>query len=323
MESFLLPQLTCPFASAINPHAALVHQHTLDWVQRFALVHGDTGYQWVGVVSVGELAARAHPHASREALELISNWYAWMFFRDDQCDESAIGRYPERLTTINTRFLEILGGAPKTDLDGPLAHALHDLRERIERQVTPTWLRRFTRTVKEYFASTVWEATNRARNFTPDVATYIRMRPLTGGLAIDTEFIEIVEQTHLPPEVRSHPVVRALTTASNNVVCWANDLISLEKEVKCGDVHNLVLVLRHAYQLTLQQAIDHAAQMYNREIAAFLELETQLPSFGTAVDANLRRYLSVLCARMRGNLDWSYATTRYRMAAPTLRRIVA
>lgn len=85
------------------------------------------------------------------------------------------------------------------------------------------------------------EAINRARGITPDLTTYLRMRSLTSGLWIDTEFIEIAERVHLPPEVRNHSVVRTLTCAANNIVCWANDIISLDKEVKRGDIHNLVL----------------------------------------------------------------------------------
>jgi 5-epi-alpha-selinene synthase len=216
---------------------------------------------------------------------------------------------------MNARFLEILKGAEPATEEDSLAHALWDLRQRLRvRAPTSTWMRRFIRSVRDHFDSTVWEAANRLEGLTPDIRVYVRMRPITGGLYVDTEFIEITEHTHLPLEVRQHRDVKSLMQASNNVVCWANDIISLEKEVQRGDVHNLVLVLQQKLDLSLQEAVDRAAEMYDAEIQKFVELEPQLPSFGKAVDANLRTFVSVLRTRMRGNLDWSLESGRYQSA---------
>jgi 5-epi-alpha-selinene synthase len=105
---------------------------------------------------------------------------------------------------------------------------------------------------------------------------------------------------------------------ANNVVCWSNDIISLDKEMKRGDVHNLVLALRCEHQLVLQEAIDHAGELHDAEVRAFIDLEPRLPSFGAAVDAELARYVVILRSWMRGNLDWSHASGRYRPAKPVL-----
>ena len=216
---------------------------------------------------------------------------------------------------MNASFLDTLKGAPPTDQDEPLAHALQDLQQRLRTKVTATWMRRFVRSVKEHFEASVWEATNRAENISPDLPTYVRMRPLTGGMHVDSEFIEITRGIRLPAEVRGHEVVSSLTVASNNVICWANDIFSLAKEVKRGDVHNLVLVLQHQYGLSLQESIDHAARMHDGAVRAFMEWEPHLPSFGTVVDANLKRYVSALRTRMRGNLDWVHESVRYGWTA--------
>ena len=311
MEQIVLPGLFCPFPSAVSQYAEEVHQGTIDWLRRFHVIT-DEASQRVSANHLGWLAARFHPDAPREELQLVSDWYAWFFFRDDQRDESEIGKQPERLAAVDARFLNILKGASLTDDDEPLAHAINDLRLRLRPRVTATWMRRFIRIVKEHFDSTVWEATNRARYIIPDVATYVRMRPLTGGMHVDAAFIEITWRIHLPPEVRGHPVVSALTLTSNNVVCWANDIFSLEKELKRDDVHNLVLVLQHTYQLDLQEAIERAAAMHDAGVRTFIDLEPRLPSFGSAVDSNLRRYVSTLRTRMRGNLDWAHESVRYQ-----------
>ncbi len=99
---------------------------------------------------------------------------------------------------------------------------------------------------------------------------------------------------------------------SNNVICWANDLFSLEKEAESGDVHNLVLILRHERKGSLQEAVSDAVAMHNSQVEEFENLEPQIPSFGRAVNANLGRYITVLKTRMRGNFDWSQESGRYK-----------
>jgi hypothetical protein len=177
-------------------------------------------------------------------------------------------------------------------------------------------MRRFTRSVKEYLAATVWEAINRVQGAVPDLETYLVMRRLTNALQTDTCLIELAEATRLPPDVFKHQHLQRLMQASENIVAWGNDIVSLAKEMQCGDVHNLVLVLQHAYGCSLQEAVHRATAMHNAELQVFLDLESRLPSFSAAVDRNLACYVAVLHARMRGSLDWASTSGRYRRHAP-------
>ena len=192
---------------------------------------------------------------------------------------------------------------------------MYDLRERIRARAAPGAMARCVQSVEEFFAACVWEATNRKQGITPDVATYIKMRPFSGGLYTYINLIEIIEQITLPRRVREHPTVQRLTLTANNVVCWTNDIVSLAKELKQGDVHNLVLALQHKHRLTLQEAMDRAAALHAAEVRAFIDLELRLPSFGTVLDSQVKAYSSVLRSWMRGNLDWSYTSGRYFQAA--------
>lgn len=322
VKQVILPKLYYPFPPAINEHADTAHEGTVDWAGRFRLLPGEAAYRLFSVTSIGRLAARTHPDVPLDELQLISDWYSWLFFRDDKADDSEIGRHPGQLSAADGRLLDVLEGDKPTERDEPLAHALRDLRERLRerlriRGLSGVWMRRFVRAVRGHLEATLWEATNRALAAVPDPTLYVRMRPLTGGLQIITELLEIIDGIHLPTKVREHPKVQRLTEGSHRVACWTNDIISLEKELRHGEVNNLVVVLHHAYGLTLQQAIDRAAEMHNAEVCAFVELETCLPSFGSEVDANLRRYVSALRARMRGVLDWSYESERYRTGVGT------
>jgi 5-epi-alpha-selinene synthase len=247
MQPIVVPSLFCPFPAAVNPHGAAVHQAIIMWAKRVHLIPDDTGAaQRLAATNLSGLAARFHPHAPRDILQLVAEWYVWGFVRDDLCDESDLGTHVAALMTINARCLEILQGVCPTPRDHPLTQALADQWQRIVPRTTLIWQRRFTRSVREYLAATVWEALNRVQHTIPDVATYCRMRRLTSALQTDTDLIELTT-TRLPLEVYQHPVVQPLTDASNKVVCWSNDIASLAKEVHRGDMHNLVVVLHHAH----------------------------------------------------------------------------
>jgi 5-epi-alpha-selinene synthase len=158
----------------------------------------------------------------------------------------------------------------------------------------------------------VWEATNRRQGQIPDAASYCAMRLFTSAVYPCLLLIELTEGLRLPPEVCDHPDVQRLAEMTNNVISWSNDIVSLEKERRQGDVHNLALVLSHERRLTLQAAVDRVGALHDAEVYAFIALTRRLPSFSPTVDADLQRYVSGMRFWMRANLDWSLDTVRYR-----------
>jgi 5-epi-alpha-selinene synthase len=312
VEQIVLPDLFCPFAPVVNKHAAIVQEETTRWASSFGLLPDQRSQRAFRATAAGRLAARFHPFAGREDLRLISDFYAWMFLQDDRRDESEVGRHPGRLSDDDRRSIEVLEGSSPEPHDGPPVHALGGLRERLTlRAPGPAWVRRFVRGVEQYFEASLWEAANRARGIVPDPEDYARMRPLTAGLGVDDELIQLTGEARLFGGAREHPAVRRLTLASQNAVCWANDAFSLKKELAHGDVHNLVVVLARAEGLGLQEALDRVAEVHDEEVRNFVRLSSRLPSFGAAVDEQLGRYVAVLRARIRGNLDWSRESARY------------
>lgn len=309
--SITLPTLFCPFASTLNRHAEVVERTTIEWADRFQLLEDPHVRRRLGGVRVGWLVSHAYPNASREDLQLMTDWTTWLFLQDDQCDENGIGKQPEQLGIIHARSLEILRGAQPSANDRVLSHALLNLRQRMEQYGMQGWMPRFIATFENSLNASVWEATNRQRKVIPDVATYIRYRAFTGGLYTHIVLQELTEHLQLPATIREHPTIVQLTRMAVNVVCWANDLFSLMKEITQGDVHNLVLSLQHKHQLSLQEAVDRAAALHDTEVRAFIELTLRVPSFGMEVDVELKRYIAILRSWMRGNLDWSYMSGRY------------
>lgn len=311
----MLPHFHCPFPSLVNPYAEVADRHTLDWVKRFDLVPCEREYQRLMASKFGGLAARAYPNAALEELQLASDWNTWLFIRDDDCDETGLGRDPAKLAQVHERLAEILLGDELSRSDLPLVHGLFDICGRLRRKADNAWMCRFTHSVIEYFDASVWEAQNRAANITPDPETYMMMRPYTGGLYTDIELIDVTEGLRLPLHVRKHEALQQLVRMANNVVCWSNDVLSFAKERRHNDVHNLVVTLHSHYGLSVPNAVQRAADMTNGEVRRFIALRERLPEFGADVDGDVGRFVAVLCSWMRGNLDWAYASGRYAVPA--------
>ena len=318
MEQFFLPTLYCPFEPAISPYAERVDKQTMAWAHRFGLITTDAVAQRFRTARLGWLAAYLAPTLPLEALQLLSDWNTWAIMWDDACDSPDMRSQPERLTMAHTGFLSIFHTNDCTNAKGSLARALQDIRQRIVQQADTARLYRFIYHVEEFFAGCVWEATNRAQQRIPDVATYIHMRRLTSGMYTSLKLIEITDGINLPLEVWRHPAIEGLRQLATNAVCWANDIISLHKEIKRGDMHNLILALQIAEQVDLQTAINRVADLHNAEVHAFLAAEQALPRLGVVVDRTLERHTALLRSFMYGNLAWSAISGRYRPTADTL-----
>jgi 5-epi-alpha-selinene synthase len=235
-----------------------------------------------------------------------------LFLLDDQCDEAGMGHDPEQLACLHTQLVDVLQGIPPRQDQASLVHALWDLRTRILEHAPEGWYGRFSRSVTQYFSANVWEATNRRQGQIPNAASYCAMRLFTSAVYPCLLLIELTEDLRLPSEVYGHPNVQRLAKMTNNVISWANDIVSLEKERLQGDVHNLALILSHEQKLTLQAAVNKVGVLHDAEIYAFISLSRQLPSFTPSTDNDLQRLVSGMRFWMRANLDWSLETVRYR-----------
>lgn len=313
-----LPSLYCPFPAAINPHANIVHERAVAWARRFHLLRREAAYRRLNRLQYSMLMARAYPSASLEGLQLVADWSTWLFLLDDQCDEAGIGKEPEQLASMHALLLDVLDGTPPSAHADAFAHALWDVYTRLHKYAHAEWLQRFRESVRMYFEANVWEARNRQSGQPPDVVTYCAMRPFTSAVYPCLMLIELTDHLRLPSAVLHNPHVQRLELMTNNVISWANDLVSFEKEQQQGDVHNLVLVLAHERGISLQAAVERAVVLHDAEVRAFVALAKQLPAIMPTSTADLERYVTGMRFWMRANLDWSLAAARYTSVQPVV-----
>lgn len=304
--------LWCPFPEAIHPAAARVQQTTTQWAQEFGLLRSRRECERFARGEYGILMARAYPTAREEDLQLIADWNSWTFLLDDQFDEHSVGFDPHALEQLSDRILAILGGAAPSPSAPATFHALHDIACRLRARRDDMWMERFGACVRASLAAGQWEAGNRAAGRMPREREYRHMRLFTSGVFCYLTLIELAAQIALPDAIVHHPAVQYLAQTTNRVICWSNDLFSLLKEVARRDVHNLVIILQHERQLSLDSAVQEVTVDHDAEVEAFQHGRAQLPSFGAAHDDAVQRYVDGMQAWMRANMDWSLATGRYQ-----------
>ncbi len=305
-----VPRLDYPFKEVLKEPAPAVVGAVTAWLTRLELGPAPADLRAHVARSFGCLAATLHPYAAQDWQILLGKWYCWAFLHDDRCDGSELGRQPERLKRLTDRLAELFAGAPPRPDDEPLGRALVDLRGELLRAGGDLWLAQLQDELERYFSALAWEAHNRAENTPPSLSRYLEMRPITVGLRLDDLFSRADGLT-LPENVRNLAGVAALTRLANELVCWANDLVSLDKELRQGDVHNLVRVLQQAKGLSLQDAVEQASRQHDQTLARFLETEQHVKArLGAWRDLEL--HLELLRARVRGIYDWSLVSGRYR-----------
>lgn len=301
-------ELWCPFTTTRNAHAAATERRALDWARRFGLLEAGAVNKRL---EYNRLAPLVHPHVPLPALQIATDWFSWLSLIDDEWDESSRGADPEGMRAVHERMLAVLAGEEPTPDDDPFTHALRDLQTRILACNGRACLARFTRTVRDYFAASRWEAENRQRGVVPTPESFLGMRGHCGATLTAFELFGVVEGIDVPGHVLDHPHVRTMSVLASNQVSWCNDLFSFRKERLHGDVHNLVHVLAVHHRSSIADAFRRAIAIHDADVAEFVALARTLPRFGAGLDEALGHYVAFLGRWMRGAYEFSLTAERF------------
>lgn len=312
MPTIKVPPIHYPFPSLLHPRVNDIEHHTITWCSKFGLVTTAAGLKRLHKSKFGWLLARVFPQGSMEGVCLASDYNTWLFLRDDQTDHSDPDQLEAslHLTYACIDYLE----ANSFTTNDPMLAALRNIWERIEALGYPGGCARLRKSLGEYLASTLWEATNRQKQQIPGLKEYLHMRTYTGAMRTEPDLVEVVEKVQLPDEILQLHTLERLRLACCNLVTWSNDIVSFNREIAQGDVHNIILTLQQEYNITQEGAILEAMRMHDEEVALFVKLEQEVPVYGNAVDQHLERYVAGLRNWVRGNVDWAVKDTlRYSM----------
>lgn len=256
---------------------------------------------------IGRLAARANPRGGSALAQIAADWTTLFCLLDDHIERlDGPSAVKECLSSIAAMLRH--GGEAGGD---PLLRAGADLHARIAEVAPSEAQARFQERVSQLFEAFIVEAEVRRRGAVPDLTAYLPMRQVTVGLYVEFEISELSWGIDLGEGARFHPARGALARMASNIVGWANDIYTYEKELEQGEGTNLVAVLALARGLSLAEAVAAAARRHDDEVRSFAALCDDLPRIEGEARAELRRYASMLTAWVRGHLDWARETGRY------------
>jgi 5-epi-alpha-selinene synthase len=311
VEGIVMPRINCKYPSRINLHAEALRNYSLEWATRHQLIKGEAAVRRFIGSCYYMLPSRAYPNAGMEDLKIVNDWLVLLFMWDDQFDEAPTEFSPLEVESILEGYGNTLTSVPGFEPQRPVLRALQDVCRRTYWRMPPWWRDRFAQHTLLWLETYIWSVNNSRLGLVPPLDLYVEKRRHTGAMNMVFDLIDFAEHLDWPERVRNSACIEELTNIANDAICWANDVVSLEKEIVRGEVNNLVIVIKHAENLTLQQSVDRVGDMINARMHLFEEKLRDLPSYWPRLDDEIQKYAEGLRAWMRANLDWSSETLRY------------
>ncbi|MGX5819514.1 terpene synthase family protein [Chitinophaga lutea] len=309
-----VPELYCPVPQRICPHVETAHAHTAQWLLDFNLVPDPVVYDRYLQERFAWMAARMYPYADEHRLNIITDLDTLLFLIDDELDHQEFFKGKAYWKQFAGTFIDILehNAYPKP-YGSPIMDALSELWHRITAISTPAWRKQFTQSITDMYNAAFWENDNLSEDKQIKLRQYLKVRQFLGAANVATDTIDIASPTiAIPPVCKDNPLLANIVELCRNTVCWANDLFSLDKELAHGDTHNLVLILKKEWELSLEEALREAARLHDQDVRTLFQLWDQALIYDDRTNEALSTYIDALTAIMRGNIDWSVAeTARY------------
>ena len=303
--------LWCPLAPGIHPDWQRWERDTVSWIERFDLDEEQKEAGRLRSTTAGELAGRTILTAeSPPGGQFSTDSLMWLFaFDDAYCDEGRYSHDPGEMAVLVAEMIRI-AETGQTTSTRPLSRALADLRQRLAALTGATQVSRWEQAMKGYLGYQIWEASYRSSNRMPTIDQYAVARIRNGSMEVCTMTLDVAEGYEVPAAEMADPDVRALTEMACSLVGLDNDIASYYKEhERSGDKLNLVDVIAHERGQRPARALPEAVAFRDAVLTLYLELSEQVRP---AVSAQTQRYMRGLSGWIRGNLDWSANTPRYR-----------
>lgn len=316
MSAPVFARLHLPWPARTNRFARPYARAAADLLLEVGLITDDPGdrgaRRFQGVVV---LDPHVYPYASLDRLLVAGAFSQWLFFLDDQYDDHPeLGRNPVEVRRIMDRSFEALATGRLPPAATPFARFTIHLRQRLEASCPPGWMQRFLRNVQAYlFEGSLRTAMHWAEDRVPSTDDYLGMRMHDSAVFPAIDMVEVAAGIRLPPEVLDHPSIIEMKQLTVRHTAYVNDLFSYQKEVLwSGTPCNLVHVLMHNESIRFEEAVGEIVAMVNRDVQRFLELERSLPGVPPAIADEVEAYITGMKDWMRGNVEFSLASGRYR-----------
>ncbi|OLF07470.1 Geosmin synthase [Actinophytocola xinjiangensis] len=328
MQPFELPDFYMPYPARLNANLERARVHSKAWAYDMDMIdvpqHGTKIWDEDDFDShdYALLCAYTHPDATGEDLDLVTDWYVWVFYFDDHFlelfkrtgDLPAARAYLDRLAAFMPPHGEIT-----EEPENPVERGLADLWRRTVPVHSADWRARFVESTKNLLDESLWELANINDGRVSNPIEYIEMRRKVGGAPWSANLIEHVAGAEVPAAISASRPMRVLRDAFADGVHLRNDLFSYEREVLDeGELSNGVLVLERFLDLTTQQAADKVnelltSRLHQFEHTALTEVPPLFDQHGIDPLARLGvgAYVKGLQDWQAGGHEWHMRSSRY------------
>jgi germacradienol/geosmin synthase len=328
MQPFELPDFYMPYPARLNPNLERARKHTKAWAYSMDMI--DVPQNGIPIWDEHDLDSHdyallcsyTHPDAPGPELDLVTDWYVWVFYFDDHFlelykrsnDIPGAKAYLDRLAL----FMPVEGEITETPTN-PVERGLADLWQRTVPARSADWRRRFVVSTKNLLDESLWELANITEGRVANPIEYIEMRRKVGGAPWSANLIEHAVGAEVPAEIAATRPMEVLRDTFADGVHLRNDLFSYEREVQQeGELSNGVLVFEKFLGCTTQEAADAVNDLLTSRLHQFEHTAlTDVPALFDEhrVDpgsrANTAAYVKGLQDWQSGGHEWHLRSSRY------------
>ncbi|WP_283133074.1 terpene synthase family protein [Rhizohabitans arisaemae] len=329
MQAFTLPDFYMPYPARINPHLERAREHSNRWAADMGMLDAPKpggGVVWdeaaLAAMDYALMCAYTHPDCDGPMLDLITDWYVWVFFFDDNFLEHF--KYSRDMHGAKAHLdrLELFMTAPGQTPPEPENAAeagLKDLWERTIPLMSDAWRERFTTSTHNLMVESMWELENIDRGRIANPIEYIQMRRRVGGAPWSANLVECAARAEIPDAIAGTRPIKVLTDTFADAVHLRNDLFSYQREVQEeGENSNAVLVFERFFDCPTQEAADLVNELLTSRLQQFentalIEVPRLLAEHAVPPDRQLgvAGYVKGLQDWQSGGHEWHARSSRY------------
>ena len=331
MQPFKLPEFYMPWPARLNPNLEAARVHSKAWAYDMGILGSKEEAQGQPIWDERQfdahdyalLCSYTHPDAPGTELDLVTDWYVWVFFFDDHFleiykrSQDLVGakEYLDRLPA----FMPIFPNETPPVPTNPVERGLLNLWSRTAFTKSVEWRQRFFESTKHLLDESMWELANINQNRIANPIEYIEMRRKVGGAPWSAHLVEHAAFVEVPAKIAATRPMRVLKDTFSDGVHLRNDLFSYQREVEDeGENSNCVLVLEKFLNVDPQEAANITndlltSRLHQFENTAITELPLLFAEKGIdpVEQVNVLLYIKGLQDWQSGGHEWHMRSSRY------------
>ncbi|WP_394820475.1 terpene synthase family protein [Pendulispora albinea] len=329
MQAFKLPEFYMPYPARLNPNLERARAHTMAWAKEMGMLDAPKpggGVVWteeqLAKMDYALMCAYTHPDCDGAKLDLITDWYVWVFFFDDHFLEhfkySRNVRGGQEYLDQLERFM-IREGETSPEPTNPAEAGLKDLWARTTPAMSGAWRERFITTSHNLMVESMWELHNIELGRIANPIEYVQMRRRVGGAPWSANLVEFAVGAEVPANIAASRPMEVLRDTFSDAVHLRNDLFSYQREVQEeGENSNAVLVFERFFDCSTQEAAELVNDQLTSRLQQFENTAlTEVPALFAdhAVPPNeqlaVAAYVKGLQDWQSGGHEWHARSSRY------------